>query len=62
MLIEVRLFATLRQYAPADAGPPGVFIKDIPGQITAAGLIELLGITGSEVHLLMINGRNVHLE
>jgi molybdopterin converting factor small subunit len=54
MRIEVRLFATLRQHAPAAAG--GVLAVDVPDGCKAVDAITQLGIHVNEIHVLIING------
>lgn len=58
MLIEVRLFATLRRYAPSDAG--GVLTLDMPEGGRVADALERLGIQAEEVHIVMVNGVSSH--
>ncbi len=54
MVVEVRLFATLRRYTPAN--PSGVITADVPDGITVLELIKRIKIDPSEIHLIMING------
>lgn len=54
MVIEVRLYATLRRYRPAI--PHGVFTADIPDGISVAELVEKLEIDPAEIHMIMVNG------
>lgn len=61
MLVEVRLYATLRQYAPADA-VSGVFSVDVPSCSNVNDLLNIIHIDLSEVHILMVNGIGVTVE
>jgi molybdopterin converting factor small subunit len=54
MVVEVRLFATLRRYTPSN--PSGVITVDVPEGISVLDLITNLKIDPAEVHLVMING------
>jgi len=54
MVIEVRLYATLRRYRPSI--PNGVFTADIPDGISVAELVEKLEIDPAEIHMIMVNG------
>ena len=58
MRIEVRLFATLREYAPAE-GNAGVFSTMLPEGGTVGALLESIGIDANQVHLRMVNGAGV---
>ena len=60
MLIEVRLYATLRRHFPDVS--TGVFPAEVPVDCTVAELISNLSINSSEVHILMINGVSSELE
>lgn len=61
LLIEVRLYATLRRHAPANAAN-GVFPVNLPKQSTAVDLLEIIAVAPDEVHLIMANGVNVDFE
>ena len=54
MVLEVRLFATLRRYAPTSLN--GVMTLDVPECITVLDLVKQLKIDPKEIHLIMING------
>ncbi|MDR3568861.1 MAG: MoaD/ThiS family protein [Syntrophobacteraceae bacterium] len=56
MRIEVRLYATLRRFAPTAEG--GILFVDVAEGATAADAIATVKVDADEVHLLMINGRN----
>ena len=58
MQLEVRLFATLREFAPTDA-MAGVFSATCPDGITVDELAERLGIEAGKVHMRMVNGVGV---
>jgi len=54
MVIEVRLYATLRRYKPSI--PHGVLTLDLPEAVSVAELVEQLEIDPVEVHMVMVNG------
>lgn len=58
MQLEVRLYATLREYAPLGA-VAGVFSHVLPDGGTVAGLTAALGIGENKVHMRMVNGVGV---
>ena len=59
MKVEVRLFATLARSAPEARGGKALPIELAEGA-TVAGLIAVLGIDPSDVHLVMVDGRIHH--
>jgi sulfur-carrier protein len=54
MVLEVRLYATLRSYAPSS--PSGVVTVDLPDGSTVLDLAKKFEIDPEEIHLIMING------
>lgn len=54
MVVEVRLYATLRRYAPASSA--GVLSIEVPVDCTIAELLNAISIESAEVHIIMING------
>ena len=54
MVVEVRLYATLRRYAPNSSG--GVLTVEVPLDYTVAELLNRISIELTEVHIIMING------
>ena len=58
MLVEVRLYATLRDYSPPNA-VNGVFSVTLSAGASLADLMTLLGIAANKVHLRMVNGVGV---
>jgi len=54
MRIEVRLYATLRRYAPSAAD--GVLNVDVPEGSKASDVIASVGVNADEVHIVMVNG------
>lgn len=58
MLVEIRLYATLRRYAPPHA-VAGVFSADIPELSTITELLSTIHVPPKEVHILMVNGIRV---
>ncbi|VBB09615.1 thiamines/molybdopterin converting factor subunit 1 [Lucifera butyrica] len=61
MRVEVRLYATLRRYAPAESAA-GVFSTDLPAGRTVADLLAAIHVAAAEVHMLMVNGVNTTVE
>lgn len=60
MVVEVRLYATLRRYTPAS--PNGVITVDVPDGSTVLELVKLIKIDPAEIHLIMINGIGCEFE
>ena len=60
MVLEVRLYATLRRYAPSS--PNGVITVDVPDGMTVLDLVKKFEIDPTEIHLIMINGIGCELE
>ncbi|EAX47197.1 thiamineS protein [Thermosinus carboxydivorans Nor1] len=54
MVIEVRLYATLRRYSPASA--TGIVMVDVPDGITVDELLAEMEIDRHEVKMIMVNG------
>ena len=54
MVVEIRLYATLRRYAPASSA--GVLSVQVPEGNTVAELLNGMSIELTEVHIIMING------
>ena len=54
MIVEVRLYATLRRYAPDSSR--GVVSVEVPVDCTVAQLVSAMHIDLAEVHIIMING------
>jgi len=61
MLIEVRLYATLRQSAPATA-TSGVFPVQMPDGSTIGELVSAIQIDPAEIKLYMVNGASVEMD
>lgn len=53
MMLQVRLYATLRQYAPDS--PHGALTVDVPDGATVSTIFEVLAIPPAEVRLVMVN-------
>jgi len=60
MVVEVRLYATLRRYTPAS--PNGVITVDVPEGSTVLDLVKTIKIDPTEIHLIMINGIGCEFE
>ncbi|MBP2634487.1 MAG: thiamine protein [Firmicutes bacterium] len=60
MVVEVRLYATLRRYTPAS--PDGVISLEVPEGVTILDLVKKIGIDPAEIHLMMVNGTGCELE
>lgn len=58
MLVEVRLYATLREHSPPGA-VNGVFSVTVAAGASLADLLTILGIAANKVHLRMVNGVGV---
>ncbi len=58
MMLEVRLYATLRRYAVDRTD--GIVTIDLPEGATVGYLLDGLGISADEVKLAMVNG--IHAE
>jgi molybdopterin converting factor small subunit len=54
MVVEIRLYATLRGHVPAAAA--GVLSMEVPEGSTVAEVLKMMGIELAEVHIIMING------
>jgi len=54
LVVEVRLFATLRHYAPTSLA--GVFSVEVPVDYTVAELLNKINVDLAEVHIIMVNG------
>jgi molybdopterin converting factor small subunit len=61
MLIEVRLYATLRQYAPTTASA-GMFPVQMPLGSTVGELVSVIKVDPAEIKLYMVNGASVEME
>ena len=60
MVVEVRLYATLRRYTPAS--PNGVVSIDIAEGATVVDILKKISIDPAEIHLVMVNGIGCELE
>ncbi|TWH48017.1 MoaD/ThiS family protein [Sporomusa sp. KB1] len=60
MVVEVRLYATLRRYTPTR--PNGVITVEVPAGITVLDLVKKIEVDPTEIHLIMINGIGCELE
>jgi len=59
--VEVRLFATLERFLPADSRE-GVAVLDVPDGSTAADVARCLGIPAGFDRVLLVNGREAEPE
>ena len=55
MQVEVRLYATLREFAPEDANE-SVFLLTLPENATLGFLLTAIGIEAKKVHMRIVNG------
>ena len=55
MQVEVRLFATLREFSPSGA-IAGVFSMTLPESATLGSLLAAIGIGAEKVHMRIVNG------
>lgn len=60
MVIEVRLYATLRRHAPVISH--GVFLVQVPADSTVGDLLKNINVDLAEVHIIMINGVSAALD
>jgi len=60
VVVEVRLYATLRRYVPNIPG--GVLSVDVTVDTTVAELLNTIPVELAEVHIIMINGVSSTLE
>ena len=60
MVLEVRLYATLRRYTPDS--PDGVIKVDVPEKSTVLALVQKIKIDPAEIHLIMVNGIGCELD
>ncbi|UCG17584.1 MAG: hypothetical protein JSV19_06040 [Phycisphaerales bacterium] len=57
MTIEVRLFATLREYLPASDGRTSAQV-DVPARASVADVLTKLGIPVAMASLILVDGRH----
>lgn len=62
MRIEVTLFATLAEYAPAGAPQAGPAVVEVPEGGTVASLAEALEIPPDICYVAVVNGNDATLE
>ena len=55
MQVEVRLYATLREFSPKGANA-GVFLLTLPENSTVGFLLTAIGIEAKKVHMRIVNG------
>lgn len=60
MVVEVRLYASLRRYTPAS--PNGIITVDLPDGTTVLDLVKTIKIDPAEIQLIMINGIGCDLD
>jgi molybdopterin synthase sulfur carrier subunit len=60
MVVEVRLYATLRRYTPAS--PNGVVSVEAAEGAMVVDILKRIGIDPAEIHLVMVNGTGCELE
>ncbi|MFX1517071.1 MAG: MoaD/ThiS family protein [Promethearchaeota archaeon] len=61
MIVNVKLFATLRNYGPRDVDIGESFTISIDKEAVVAGLLHKLKIPKKEAKIIMINGKNSEL-
>ena len=62
MLIKVKLFATLRRFAPVSGLPGTPFEVDMPPGATIGQLAQLLQLPPEETKVAFVNGRAQELD
>ena len=55
MVIEVRFFAALRRYTPAD--PSGIISVDVADGLSVEELLRQMEVEPSHVHSVLLNGK-----
>ena len=55
MVIEVRFFAALRRYTPAD--PSGIISVDVPDHQSVEELLQQMEVNPAHVNSILINGK-----
>lgn len=61
MIVNVKLFATLRSYGPPDVSLGESFAISLDKEAVVAGLLHKLKIPKKETKIIMINGKNSEL-
>lgn len=59
MVIEVRFFAALRRYTPAD--PSGIISVDVADGLSVEELLDQMEVDSSHVHNILLNGKESRL-
>jgi molybdopterin converting factor small subunit len=59
MVIEVRFFASLRRYTPAD--PSGIISVDVPDNLSVEELLNQMEVIPADVANILLNGKEVGL-
>lgn len=59
MVIEVRFFASLRRYTPAD--PSGIISVDVPDNLSVEELLQQMEVNPVDVANILINGKGSSL-
>ena len=62
MIVNVKLFATLRSYGPTDVDLGESFAISLDKGAVVAGLLHKLKIPKKETKIIMINGKNSELD
>ncbi len=59
MVIEVRFFAALRRYTPAD--PSGIISVDVPDSLSIEELLRQMEVNPDDVKIILRNGKESQL-
>lgn len=59
MVIEVRFFASLRRYTPAD--PSGIISVDVPDNLSVEELLQQMEVSPVDVANILLNGKGSSL-
>ena len=59
MVIEVRFFAALRRYTPAD--PSGIISVDVPDNLSVEELLRQMEVNPDDVKIILRNGKESQL-
>ncbi len=62
MIIEAKIFSSLRHYLPISERPLSGGKWDMPEGSTVAQALKILNLPGNEIKTILINGRKTDME
>ena len=62
MIIDAKIFSSLRHYLPISERPLGGGKWDMPEGSTVAQALKMLNLPGNEIRTILINGRKANME